>query len=72
MDLAILHLLLASMEVIVWRMEMRAAVVEPRGRNANWSTIVCKYGGQRREDRYTDEQLSAQGFCIKRVRQKLV
>ena len=24
------YLLLASMEVIVWRMEMRAAVVEPR------------------------------------------
>ena len=43
------YLLLASLEVIVWRMEMRAAVVEPRGRNANWSDIVCKYGGQRRE-----------------------
>ena len=45
------YLLLASMEVIVpvWRMEMRADVVEPRGRNANWSDIVCKYGGQRRE-----------------------
>ena len=36
------YLLLASMEVIVWRMEMRAAVVEPHGRNANWSDIVCK------------------------------
>jgi len=35
-------LLLASMEVIVWRTEMRAAVVEPHNRNANWSAIVCK------------------------------
>jgi len=43
------YLLLARMEVIVWIMEMRAAAVEPRGRNAKWSDIVCKYGGQRRE-----------------------
>ena len=34
-----MYLLLASMEVIVWRMEMRAAVVEPHGRNANWSDM---------------------------------
>jgi len=25
------------MEVMVWRMKMRAAVVEPQGRNVNWS-----------------------------------
>jgi len=30
------YLLLASMEVTVWRMEMNAAVVKPHGRNANW------------------------------------
>ena len=36
------YLLLASMEVIVWGMEMRAAVVEPHGRSGNWSDIVCK------------------------------
>jgi len=30
-------------------MEMSAAVVEEHGRNTNWSDIVCKYGGQRRE-----------------------
>ena len=35
-----------SMEVMVWMMEMRAVVVEPHGRNADWSDIVCKYGGQ--------------------------
>ena len=42
-------LLLASMEVIVQRMEIRATVLEPHGQNANWSDIACKYGGQRRE-----------------------